>query len=385
MKLLVVSHACATPVNQQFFAEVEQESGWSLALAGPAQWTDDYGSVRSLDRWPAFDGTIHPIPVWLSGNVPLHTYRSTFRSLLRSVAPDVIYVHHEPYAAATAQLYLMNRMWHGCPIGFFTWQNLHKTYPPPFRQTEQMVLRTSAFACTGSESAAEVLRDKGYEGTTTLLPGGINPDLHHPDPNADDLRPELGIPDEAVILGFMGRISEVKGLSTLLHTLARLTDLPWHLVVVGEGDYRTEFQAEARSLSLSERVHLVGYIPHTEAPKYLSLFDTLVLPSETRPNWKEQFGRVLVEALACGTPLLGSDSGEIPYVIRRTGGGLTFPEGDREALAKALRKMITNATLRAEFVKEGRASVLEDHTNTVLAQRFIDTVSTACNRTPVLA
>lgn len=385
MKLLIVSHACATPINQQFFAEVEQLSGWSLALAGPAQWKDDYGSVRSFERWPAFEGTIHPVPIWFNGNVPLHTYRSTFRSLLHTVQPDVIYVHHEPYAAATAQLYLMNRLWHGCPIGFFTWQNLDKTYPPPFRQTERMVLRTSAFACTGSESAAQVLRDKGYEGTTTLLPGGINPDLHRPDPQANDLRPELNIPDDAVILGFMGRISEVKGLSTLLQALSTLTDLPWHLVVVGEGDYRTEFQTEARSLSLSERVHIVGYVPHTDAPKYLSLFDTLVLPSETQPNWKEQFGRVLVEALACGTPLLGSDSGEIPYVIRRTGGGLTVPEGDPEALANALRKMITNPALRVEFAEVGRASVLENHTNTVLAQRFIDTVTTARAGVPIPA
>lgn len=385
MKLLVVSHACATSVNQQFFATVEDLSGWSLALAGPAQWTDDYGSVRSLERWPAFTGTIHPVPVWLSGNVPLHTYRSTFRSLLHTVQPDVIYVHHEPYAAATAQLYLMNRMWHGCPIGFFTWQNLQKTYPPPFRQTERMVLRSSAFACTGSESAEEVLRDKGYEGPTTLLPGGINPELHHPKPDADTLRPKLGIPDEAVILGFMGRISEVKGLSTLLDALSSLTDLPWHLVVVGDGDYRAEFEAEARSLSLSDRVHVVGYVPHTDAPTYLSLFDVLVLPSETQPNWKEQFGRVLIEALACGTPLLGSDSGEIPYVIRRTGGGLTFAEGDADALATVLRRMIINPDLRANFVEQGRAAVLENYTDTVLAQRFIDTVTTARTGAPTPA
>lgn len=385
MKLLVISHACATPVNQQFYAEVEQLSGWSLSLVGPSQWKDDYGTRRALERWPAFHGSLHPIPVWFNGNVPLHVYRSTFRPLLQTLKPDAIYVHHEPYAAATAQVYAMNRLWHGCPIGFFTWQNLHKTYPPPFRQTERMVLQSSAFACTGSESAAAVLREKGYEGMTTLLPGSINPDLHTPDPDADELRPELRIPSDAVVLGFMGRISEVKGLSTLLRALSTLTELPWHLVLVGDGDYRSEFEDEADALSLSDRVHLAGYVPHPDAPTYLSLFDVLVLPSETQPNWKEQFGRVLVEALACGTPLLGSDSGEIPYVIQRTGGGLTFPEGNAKALAKTLRRMITTPELRTSLVEAGRTSVLQEHTDAVLAQRFIDTVSEAVADDPVAA
>ena len=56
--------------------------------------------------------------------------------------------------------------------------------------------------------------------------------------------------------------------------------------------------------------------------------DVLVLPSHTTPTWKEQFGRVIVEALWCGVPVVGSDSGEIPWLIELTGGGLVFPEGD---------------------------------------------------------
>lgn len=377
MDLLVVSHACVTSVNQQFYAAVERLSGWSLTLVGPSNWVGDYGRERSLERWPAFSGRLHEIPVWLNGNIPLHVYRSTFHSLLDDVAPDAIFVHHEPYAAATAQLYIANQLWHGCPIGFFTWQNIEKSYPPPFSQTEQMVFRRSDFAFTGSESADAVLRTKGYDGPSTLLPGSIDPDVYAPTSASDDLYDALDIPPEAVVVGFMGRISEVKGLSTLLRALSALDDLPWHLVLVGEGDYEDAVADEAAVHGLSDRVHLPGYVPHTEAPRYLSMFDVLVLPSETQPDWKEQFGRVLVEALACGTPLVGSDSGEIPNVIRRTNGGLSFPERDDEALAQALRRMITDSALRDRLAEQGRSYVLEEHTNATLARRFIDTIQAA--------
>jgi glycosyltransferase involved in cell wall biosynthesis len=386
MRLLVVSHACATPINQIFFADVERISGWSITIVGPSTWNDDYSTQRTFERHSDFDGVIHPIPVWMNGHIPLHFYRSTFRSLLKNLRPDAIYVHHEPYAAATVQMYLANRLWHGCPIGFFTWQNMNKSYLPPFRQTERMVHQQSDFAFSGSESARNVLRSKGYRGPCALLPGSINPDIHLPDPSADGLRGELGIPDDAVVLGFMGRISRVKGLETLLEAVALLEDLPWHLVLVGDGDHMKPLQENATSRGLASRVHFTGYVPHTKAPRYLSFFDILVLPSETQPNWKEQFGRVLIESLACGTPVIGSDSGEIPHVITRSRGGLTFPEGKTDALARVLRIMIESPGLRTEHANLGRSFVLDEHTNLALARRFVDNVRQhALNAAPLTA
>ena len=75
-----------------------------------------------------------------------------------------------------------------------------------------------------------------------------------------------------------------------------------------------------------ERLTFLGYVPHEDVPSYLAHLDLVVLPSETQPNWKEQFGRILIEAMACGTPVLGSDLAEIPSVIRTTGGGRVFAE-----------------------------------------------------------
>jgi len=381
MNLLVVSHACATPVNQRLFGVVEEVTGWNITLVGPSTWKDDYGSVRCFKRWPSFSGRIRTFPVLLNGNVPLHMYRSTFRDLLRETKPDAIYMHHEPYGAATAQVYLANHLFHGCPIGFFTWQNIEKSYPPPFRAFEKRVFEVSDFACVGSESAEHVLRQKGYEGPCTLLPGSIDPEFHAPNPLQTELISELGISPHEVIVGFMGRVSAVKGLDTTLEALATLSSEPWRFVVVGDGDHTLYLRKHAQRLNISDRVEFVGYVPHTQAPRYLSFFDILLLPSETQPNWKEQFGRVIIEAMACGTAVIGSDSGEIPNVIRRTQGGLVFPEKDIPALAEQIQTLIQDPAYRNSLASQGRLSVLSDFTDKALAVRFAKAISDACNLT----
>jgi L-malate glycosyltransferase len=79
-----------------------------------------------------------------------------------------------------------------------------------------------------------------------------------------------------------------------------------------------------------------------------------VLPSRTTATWKEQFGRVLVEALACGVPVIGSDSGEIPWLIGLTGGGLLFKEGDSNQLACQLERLRRDPALAGELVAAGK-------------------------------
>ncbi len=374
MKLLALSHACVTPVNQAFFATVEAMTDWDITLVIPSSWDGEYGT-KTATRWPDFSGRIASYPVVLSGNVPLHVYRSRFVSLLREEQPDAIYVHHEPYGLATAQMYAANEWVGHRPIGFFTWQNLEKTYPMPFRHLERWIYRKSDFGFSGSDSATETLRAKGYDGPVTLLPGSISPARHKPSRKRDAIRKQLGIAREERVVGFMGRIVEEKGLSCLLNALATMDAIPWRCVLVGDGEYRSTLEAEAVERGLSDRLHFTGYVPHEEAPDYLSAFDVTVMPSETRANWREQFGRVIIESMACGTPVVGSDSGEIPHLLRRTGGGLVFPEGDSDAFGRHLQTILSDDAKRASLTKCGRQSVIQDYTDRAIAQQFIRTLA----------
>ncbi len=84
-----------------------------------------------------------------------------------------------------------------------------------------------------------------------------------------------------------------------------------------------------------------------------------MLPSESRPNWKEQFGRVILESLACGTAVIGSNSGEIPNLIGQSGGGLVFTERDAESLLVALRQLVQDPSARERYAATGRRWSIE--------------------------
>jgi glycosyltransferase involved in cell wall biosynthesis len=159
-----------------------------------------------------------------------------------------------------------------------------------------------------------------------------------------------------------------------LQALALIRDLPWRLVIVGAGPFAGSFDAQAAALGLAERITHAGYVPHEQAPQYLSAFDVLVLPSETQPNWKEQFGRVVIEAMACGTPVVGSDSGEIPNLIRDTGGGVIFKEREPQELADRLAALIGDPFLRAKLATAGREAAAARYSLAAIAGKFAATI-----------
>ena len=115
-------------------------------------------------------------------------------------------------------------------------------------------------------------------------------------------------------------------------------------------------------------------MPHAETPRYFSAFDVLVVPSETQPNWKEQFGRVITEAMSCGTAVIGSSSGEIPNLIRKSDGGLIFPEKNAAEFAKCLRQMITQKDLRQKLGENGRKWVESEVSLSAVAKKMAATL-----------
>jgi glycosyltransferase involved in cell wall biosynthesis len=105
-------------------------------------------------------------------------------------------------------------------------------------------------------------------------------------------------------------------------------------------------------------------------PYYYSGLDVLVLPSRTRSNWKEQFGRVLIEAMACQVAVVGARCGAIPEVIGDA--GLTFTEGDPADLRAQLQTLLENARQRLELAEKGRQRVLDRFTQSQIAARTVE-------------
>jgi len=378
LRLLVVSHACVVPVNQSFYADVEKVTGWSVSLITPAIWRNEYSERIVPQRLESLSGQLYPIAVWKRGSIPLHLYKNWLVGLIRRVNPDAIYVHHEPYGLATAQVCLANMFVRNVPVGFYAAQNINKRYPWPVAMWERWVLSKSSFCFPVTEGALSVLRDKGYKASAKVLPLALDSSLYYPREEANaELRAQLGIADDTFVIGFLGRLVAEKGVITLIRALARMRQFPWVSVIVGAGEAEMELRNEIRKHGLTERVKLIGYIPHQEGPKWLSFFDVLVLASESKANWKEQFGRVLIEANACGTAVIGSECGEIPAVINRTGGGVVVPEADPERLSEALLDLLNHPEKRKDMAARGRRIVDSEYEQANLASQFASLIETS--------
>jgi len=160
-----------------------------------------------------------------------------------------------------------------------------------------------------------------------------------------------------------------KGVADLIAAFARMQTRA-RLQIVGNGSERTRLEMQAANLGVRDRVLFRGAIAAASMPKTYNEFDVLVVPSKTQPNWKEQFGRVIVEAMACEVPVIGSDSGEIPNVIGQT--GIIFAEGDIDGLANQLDELLRDDERRERLGKRARDRVLREFTQARIARRFYD-------------
>lgn len=380
MKIAVISHSCVIDVNQQIFVELARRPDVELLLIAPQRWTSSLRGTMFFAPLPDLAGVSRPLPTPFAGHVHFHWYRGLSREL-RAFGPDILYVDEEPYSLVTSQA-LRVRDELGCRFVFYTKQNLAKRYPPPFSWIQRRVLGSADLAMAVSAGAVDVLRAWGYHGPVCELPHGIDPQVLAPH-DSGDLLQRLRI--KRPIIGYAGRIESEKGVWDLLgaaELLHQRIGPRFSVMLVGDGPARWKLAAAARKALPPELFCFTGSVAHHAIGDYLSAMDIFVLPSRTQRHWKEQFGRVLVEALACGVPLVGSDSGNIPALIQRTGGGLIFKEGDIGDLAQRLQELLENPQEAQAMARRGRQVVLEQFAYPQVAAALHDALKQALSAPP---
>jgi glycosyltransferase involved in cell wall biosynthesis len=367
MKLAIISHACVVPENQLFFQRVQECAGWDIVIIIPAGWKTDFHDSYKVRKLPGFQGRLIPISVFGEGRITLHLYHWRLFRVLRAERPDVIYVHNESHALASFQAILYNRFFSKAIIGFYAAQNIQRRHPWPFRAIEKFILAKADFCFPVSESARATILEKKFAGRVAVLPLGVD------DGNFLD-RAERA-PGPAVI-GYAGRLVPQKGVAVLLRALARVAAPNWRCDIIGDGPEKDGLHDLAVALGIADKVRFLGYVGHGEIARYLQNFTMLVLPSLTTASWKEQFGRVIIEALAAGVPVIGSDSGEIPFLIRKLEGGLVVRENDADELADAIDTLLADAALRASLAETGANNVRTYFMAPRIAARFVDEIET---------
>lgn len=359
MKVLMLSKALVNGVYQKKLEELAKLPEIELLAIVPPYWHETRVGVVQLERRYTAGYELVVEPMWFNGHHHIHWYPGLARHV-RRFRPDILHVDEEPYNLVTFHATLLGRLYRACVV-FFTWQNLYRRYPPPFSWFERVNYRLAAAAVAGSQEAAAVLRRKGYRGPLEVIPQfGVDPELFRPMPVERSPLPTIG---------FVGRLVPEKGADLLLHALARMRTRAV-AQIVGSGSERSRLELLATSLGVRDRVTFRGSVAPALMPQTLNMFDVLVVPSRTRRNWKEQFGRVIIEAMACGVPVVGSDSGEIPQVIGDA--GLVFPEDDAQALARMLDALLENPARRQDLGRRGRQRVLELFTQARVAERYYE-------------
>lgn len=352
----MLSKALVTSVYQKKLEELAKLPDIELVAVVPPFWIE--GRVGRLDLERRFvDGYDLVVePMRMNGNHHLHWYPGLGKQM-RRFRPEIVHIDEEPYNFVTA-----HALWHARRAGakglFFAFQNIYRRYPPPFSMFERWAFRTAAAGIAGNHDALDVLRRKGFRGNGVVIPQfGVDPDIYRP----------LREPGEAPpsVIAYYGRLVPEKGVDTLLDALVLLPEQV-RAIIVGSGNALGDLRAQCERLGLRARVEFRGPIPAEQIPEFLAGVAAVVIPSRTRPNWKEQFGRVIIEAMACGVPVVGSDSGEIPNVIGDA--GLVFPEGDAAGLAGALERVLSEPSLALQLAVTGRERILARYTQQSVAR-----------------
>lgn len=318
--------------------------GWLVDIVVPERWRHEYSSTAfEPSVLPGLVGSFRPLPVAFAGRPQRHVYRVNPRTVIRSARPDVIFLEQESFSMAAIQ-WAAAAVSLRIPFGVQAAENIDRSFPAAIRALRSWVLGHASFVAARSPAASQLATCWGASGEVDLIP-------HHVPSWACRGQRKPGV----FRVGFAGRLVPEKGLDVLVEAVRRL-ERPVELVIVGDGPLRRWLVEQYLGRST---LRFIDGIPHGDMDQAYAEMDVLVLPSRTTRDWTEQFGRVLVEALWCGVPVIGSDTGEISWVIETTKGGQTFPDGDCVALAALLDSFRDDELTYQQFAINGRRCVNE--------------------------
>lgn len=363
MKVVMVSKALVTEAYRRKAEEIAA-LGAELTVVVPPSWRDSRGRQQVNER-KGLGYNMLVAPILLNGHFHLHFY-PTLARILAQVQPQILHMDEEPYNFATwLALRMASRQ--AIPALFFSWQNIQRHYPPPFRWMERDVYRRAAHAIAGNSTAADVLKRKGYAGPLTVIPQfGADPLLFKPRAEGSHAQTEAA---QRVHIGYAGGLVPEKGVDLLLQACSTLQG-NWHLHIVGSGHQEPTLRRLAATLQIDDKVEFGARLSSVEMPAFYQKMDLFVLPSRTTASWKEQFGRVLIEAMASSVAVIGSSSGEIPSVIGDA--GCIVPEGDAAALSACMQQLIDAPSERQRLGQRGRQRVLQNFTMQHVARETVE-------------
>jgi glycosyltransferase involved in cell wall biosynthesis len=356
--IVVISRASFTTVNRAVYRELVKY-GWNVEILVPER-LDFSGHHKYPDERTPADPPIHQLSL-SSDHQRLHTYRGLFR-LLKKLNPRVIYLDNDPASRLSVELGLWAKL-RGVALVCQSCENQSRRFSTSFsRMGVKGIINAGLIkifvalarpniddVLVINSDGIQVLNELGFAGKVSLIPLGFDADLFYPDMRKrENIRNQLKL--DKTTVAYFGMIRRPKGVHLLIEALGNLMDLEWQLLIDEFGlysdNYQTFIQELIRETGITSRVVFFD-AKHEEMPAYMNAADIVVLPSITTAGSKEQYGRVISEAMACGRMVIVSDSGALPELV--SDAGLCCRQNDVEALENALREAITKPEMRADL------------------------------------
>ncbi|MGC8594964.1 MAG: glycosyltransferase family 4 protein [Candidatus Kryptoniota bacterium] len=376
MRILLIDKNLVEPVNYKKWEILSSKSNVELRAVFPSRWMENF-RMCSLpeDFKPSFP--VRSLPVVWPGFENRSFYLRGLAKEIRKFKPEVIIGFEEPFSLFALQITALRRLYaRSAKLILYSWDNLAKGRYYPYRPRllygiiERIVLKQANLLLTANREGEEYFRS-AYDTEVRKLYFGVDlngADRINSSADIDGIQlPSVG----RFVVGYVGRLLEMKGIDTLLKAIS-ICNKEIGLVIVGSGPFEDRLKTIAVDLGISQRVSFISAVDPYKARLIIRKLDVLVLPSLTTKRWKEQFGRVLVEAMSCGVPVIGSSSGAIPEVIGDA--GIVFNEGDPVSLARAIGKLESDKALRIDFSRRGLLRSKE-----FSAERFADRLYSMLN------
>jgi glycosyltransferase involved in cell wall biosynthesis len=378
-RLLVIGPTYAIATNRRKL--------WALAENFEVTCATSQLTGRTIFGRPAEDFEEHgypePIELHRFREFPPHqqntrTVYQGIRKLFRSTKFDYVLVENEPWGLIKLQAWFLSRRFQRKVVfGEFSWENVERPGLKGFLLSFAYRLSglTDDYIVCGNQTCRQIFVKNGAGRRPILVAPqlGVDTGLYRPASTADrsKLRIANNIPADALLVGYCGRLSPEKGIVELCEAVRVLRDQhpELHLALLGDGPCR-----EQLAVRRDPWLHLLAARPHFEAVNFIRSLDIFVLASKPwrdRGNvWEEQFGHVLIEAMACQVATIGSDSGAIPEVLAdpRT----VFSHSSMTGLTDLLRKLIEDPSFRSELAKEQHRRALKRFSHQAVAQSYTD-------------
>jgi glycosyltransferase involved in cell wall biosynthesis len=374
--IVIVWQSLVVASYRSFFEYLAHSGKFEVALVAPSRF-------RELGMQQVECEPFHPVEYMQSfilDTLTLHTqavwYKRLFevlRLLRRKYAGrrTVVISMSEPYSFTTLGIWFISvlalgRRW---TFGCFALQNIFKRFSFPIRLVQSYLFSHLDFVLTLGREHQEVLRKHGYQKRCLDFPLWF-------DSAKFSLTYEKS--DPVIRIGFLGSLVEEKGVSDLLECVSRYrnvyrNDIAIH--IAGRGRQQEMVQEAIRTLSAAGvDAKYIGPLNSAEVADFFKNLDILVVPSRTRHHWKEQFGRVIIEAMACGCSVIGSSSGEIPTVVQRHAN--IFAEGDIDSLHKALTAEIARIRGSGPDVRIENSKLAQKFSDRTCARQFAAALET---------